>query len=156
MKFRFLFAVVAVLAVTAGGCGSSSDSVSDDTVVDVSSVLADYQAARNAGDVDALMALFADDAVVVDHPLDEDGTAQGIDEIRQLEANVAAELPNSATEFLDLQISGDTVIFGHQFIVEDGDCFGGSGDRVTVVGDKITLYDWGVDDAEVCPPSSHR
>ena len=151
MKSRFLFAVVAALAVTAGGCGSSSDSVSDDTVVDVSSVLADYQAARNAGDVDALVALFADDAVVVDHPLDEDGTAQGIDEIRQLEAIVAAELPNSATEFLDLQISGDTVIFGHQFIVEDGDCFGGSGDKVTVVGDKITLYDWGVDDAEICP-----
>jgi|GEM_PF-770334 len=150
MRFRFLFAIVAALTVIAGGCGSSSDGASDDTVVDVSSVLAEYQAARNAGDLDALMALYADDAVVVDHPLDDDGTAQGIGEIRQLEAIVAAEL-DSVTEFLDLEISGDTVIFAHKVTIDDRDCFAGSGDKVTVVGGKITLYDWGVDDAGICP-----
>ncbi|MCJ7781555.1 MAG: alpha/beta hydrolase, partial [Acidimicrobiia bacterium] len=73
------------------------------------------------------------------------------DEIRELEDDEAL-YTNSVTEFLDLQISGDTVIFAHKFILEGGDCFAGSGDKVTVVGDKITLYDWGVDaEAEICP-----
>jgi hypothetical protein len=52
----------------------------------LAAVLSDYESARNSGDVGAVMAFHAEDAVVESHPLDGDGIANGVGEIRSLEA----------------------------------------------------------------------
>jgi ketosteroid isomerase-like protein len=121
-------------------CGDDDDSGQSDPAA----VLANYQDTRNAGDVDALMMLYADDAVVTDHPRDNDESATGVDEIRQLEAIVPTiQRAEDATEFINVQPSGNTVTFDMNFHMADGSCLGSSGHEVTVDDDKITHYDWG-------------
>jgi len=118
---------------------------------DPAAVLADYEDARNSGDVDAVMAFYAEDAVVKDHPRDGDAIANGVDEIRALEAQVPG-IQGSAggIEFTDLVVSGNTVTFNHKFFNASGGCFGGLGGEVTVKDGKITLYDWGPQDPSQC------
>ena len=51
-----------------------------------------------------------DNAVVTGHPLDADGTAQGVQEIRRLEQGVPSnQRSEDATEFVDIQVSGNRV-----------------------------------------------
>lgn len=164
MRSRLLIAGVVVLAAVAGSCASTDSSDTSGTVeeasvdssdtsevvADPSAVVADYLAARNAGDLDAQMALYDDDAVVIGHPRDDDGSAEGVDEIRQLE-DFQGEFPGTVTEFVDLGVSGDTVTYDQRFFSDDGDCFGDVGNAVTVVDGKITRYEWGVPDDGICP-----
>jgi len=111
---------------------------------DPAAVLADYEDARNAGDIDALMALYADDAVVTGHPLDSDGIANGVDEIRLVELQVPSfQRSEDATEFIDVEVSGNRVTFGMRFFPAGSSCLGSSGHQVTVEDGKITLYAWG-------------
>ncbi len=132
------------LALFLGACGGNDSNPT--------AVLTDYQDARNALDVDAVMALYADDAVLRDHPLDNDGIATGVAEIRVVEAKVpGSQGPTGRIEFIDTTVSGNTVTFNHRFMNNSGDCFGGAGDQVTVEDGRITLYDWGVDDPSQCP-----
>ena len=132
-----------MFALLLGACGSND--------ADPSAVLADYQDTRNSGNVDALMAFYATDAAVRDHPLDGDGIAKGVDEIRFLEAQVPG-IQGSAggIEFVDLVVSGSTVTFNHRFFNAEGDCFGGIRGQLTVEDGKITLYDWGPEDPTQC------
>jgi hypothetical protein len=143
MKFPLLTAIVMALVLTAVGCSSSSE--------DPESVLRAHEAARNSGDVDAVMALYAEDAVVEDHPLDSDEVATGVAEIRRYELQFPAAIdPTGGIEYTELEVSDNTVTFNHKFVNTDGDCFGGTGDQVTVENDKITLYNWGTDDPSQC------
>ncbi len=137
MKPRVLAAIVVAIALTAAACSSSSE--------DPAAVLAAYEDARNAKDVDALMALYADDAVVTDHPLDSDKLAEGVDEIRALEQQVPSIMgANGSTEFQVIEVSGNTATFTQKFVDYSGECHtgSGSGNKVTVVDGKITLYEW--------------
>lgn len=89
--------------------------------------------------------------MVKDHPRDTDGIANGVDEIRLLEAEVPGiQGSTGGIEFIDIVVSGNTVTFNHKFFSADGDCFGGLGGQVTVVDGKITLYDWGRQANSVC------
>jgi len=75
---------------------------------DPAAVLVAYEDARNAKDVDALMALYADDAVVTGHPRDFDKLAEGVDEIRALEQQVPSIMgANGFTEFQVIEVSGN-------------------------------------------------
>jgi len=49
-----------------------------------------------------------------------------------------------------LEVSGNTMIFNHAFVTEDGDCFGATGNQVTVDDDKMTLFVWGAEDPTQC------
>jgi hypothetical protein len=49
-------------------------------------VLRAFETARNSAGVDAVTEFYAQDAVVKEGPLDEDGIANGKDEIRSMEA----------------------------------------------------------------------
>ena len=90
------------------------------------------------------MALYADDAIVTGHPLDADGTAQGVEEIRRLEQGVPSiQRSEDATEFTDVGVSGNRVIFGQIFFNNISGCVAGEGHTLTVEGGKITLYAWG-------------
>ena len=152
MKFRLPIAMVVALTLTAMGCSSSSD--------DPASVLADYAEARNSGDVDAVMAFYADDAVFIGHALDDDGVATGIDEIRVLEEQVPAVQGSGAgVEYFDIVVSGSTATFRHRFFYgADGTrsggsagCGGGIDAKVTVDNGKITLRERGTGSRSVCP-----
>lgn len=133
-----LFSAAIFLVVSACGGGDA----------DPGKVLQDYQDARNSGDVDALMSLYAEDAVVTGHPLDNDGTAQGVEEIRRLEAGVPSnQRSEDATEFVDIQVSGSSVTFGHMFFNNISGCVAGGGHKVTVEDGKITHYAWGTSGA---------
>jgi hypothetical protein len=132
----FVLLVVGMLILAS--CGDDDDSGGP------AGVLANYEDTRNAGDVDALMSLYTDDAVVTDHPRDNDDTATGVEEIRPLEAVAPSiQRPEDATEFINVEPSGNTVTFDMNFHMDDGSCLGSSGHEVTVEGDKITRYDWG-------------
>ena len=140
---RSLVMVISVV-VMLGACGGDE--------ADPAAVLSGYQEARNSGDVDAVMAFYAEDAVVENHPLDSDGVANGTLEIRGLEARVPGiQGSTGGIEFTDLVVSGNTVTFKETFYNEDGDCFSGAGNEVTVEDDKITLFVWGEEeDPSLC------
>jgi ketosteroid isomerase-like protein len=143
MKFRPITAIVMALVLTAVGCSSSSE--------DPESVLRAYEAARNSGETDAVMALYAEDAVVENHPLDTTSPATGVLEIRGYEGQVPSiQGSTGGTEYTELEVSGNTVTFNHAFVNDDGTCFGGTGNQVTVDDDKITLFVWGVEDPTQC------
>jgi hypothetical protein len=141
-----LFVGAAVLGIIAASTPVAGDRA------DPATVLAAYAEARNAGDVDGAVAFYAEDAVVRDHPFDDDGVATGIDEIRALEEQIpAVQGSGEGLEYLDMEVFGSTATFGHSFwygadgITSGGvdGCSGGVGATATVEGGKITLYDWG-------------
>jgi ketosteroid isomerase-like protein len=147
MKIRLVIAVAMTVALVGAGCTSEGD----DPGSDPGAVLAAYESARNSGDVDAVMALYAEDAVVENHPLGETVAASGTQEIRALEMQVpAVQGSTGGIEFTDTVVSGDSVMANYTFFNEDGECFGGKDTEVSVVGEKITLYVWGPDDPSQC------
>jgi ketosteroid isomerase-like protein len=142
MKIRLVVAVVMTVALVAAGCSSESD--------DPAAVLAAYETARNSGDVDAVMALYADNAVVENHPL-ANTTREGTAEIRALETQVPAiQGSTGGIEFTDTVVSGNSVTANYAFFNVDGECFGGKDTEVSVEDDKITLYVWGPSDPSQC------
>ena len=60
--------VILAATLIIAGCGDD-----DDDQADPAGVLANYEDTRNSGDLDALMSLYADDAVVLDLPLQRPG-----------------------------------------------------------------------------------
>jgi len=144
MQTRSLVTIAVAIVLVAAGCTTSSD--------DPVAILEDYQNTRNSGDVDGVLALYAEDAVVLDHPLDSDGTATGVNEIRELEKNVpSVQRSEDAIEFVDIEVSDNVVTFGHRFFNSSAGCSGYTGNTVTVEDGEITQYDWGVrSDESMC------
>lgn len=149
---RRLFMTVTSLALIMAACGG--EATPDE-------VLVDYFTARNSGDLDAIMVFYAEDVVVIDHPLDtNDGfpaitdTADGvadIGEIRDIEQWIAQRQGSDAVmEPRDMVVSGSTVTFNHKEINHLGNCFGRAGNQVTVEDGKITLHQWGSKDSSQC------
>ena len=87
------------------------------------------------------MALYAEDAVVMDHPrTGSDFVATGLSEIRGIEAALAERQGSTGgVEFSDVVVSGSTVTFTHTFIAEGGWCSSAAGNEVTVESGRITL-----------------
>ena len=122
-------------------------------------VLADYTEVRNSGDVDGVIGFYAEDAVVENHPLDDDGVATGTAEIRALEEQVpAVQGSGDGQEIIDMVVSGNTVTFNTRFFWgADGTfsggsagCGGGKDHQVTVEDGKITLYVGGSESPTMC------
>lgn len=108
------------------------------------------------------MAFYADDAVVKNHPLDDDFVATGIDEIRALEEKVpAVQGSGDGVEFFDIVVSGSTVTFSYRFswdrtrsggAVMSAGCAGDTANTATIEDGKITLYNWNFGSTpSVCP-----
>jgi ketosteroid isomerase-like protein len=147
MKFRLLIAMIVALTLTAMGCSSDSDDAADDPAA----VLADYLEVWNAEDAEAVMVFYAEDAVIEGHPEDSDGLATGKSEILPIEVRMQGHQGSTGVmEFIDMEVSGDTVTFDNIFHNGDGDCFSSTGDKVTVADDKITLFVFGALDADLC------
>jgi ketosteroid isomerase-like protein len=147
MKFRLLIAMVVALTLTAMGCSSDSDDAADDPAA----VLADYLEVWNAEDAEAVMVFYTEDAVLEGHPEDNDGLATGQSEILVIEAGMQGHQGSTGTmEFLNMEVSGDTVTYDNIFINGSGECFSSTGTVMTVEGDKIARMVWGDLDAGLC------
>ena len=102
-------------------------------------VLAAYEEARNARDFDAMRALYADDAVITGHPMDDGDSPRTADvnEVMLLEESV----PSAAQSwFVEVEVSGDQATFTQLF--RWNGCHSTPGDQVTVTDGKITSYTW--------------
>jgi ketosteroid isomerase-like protein len=147
MKFRLLIAMIVALTLTAMGCSSDSDDAADDPAA----VVADYLEVFNAEDAEAVMVFYAEDAVIEGHPEDSDGLATGKLEILPIEVRMQGHQGSTGVmEFINMEVSGDTVTFDNIFHNGDWDCFSSTGDKVTVADEKITLFVFGDLDAGLC------
>lgn len=137
---RRLTVMVASIVLVAGACEGG--------LSNPDAVLTGYQDARNAGDIDDLMALYSEDAVVENHPVADGRTATGTADIRSLElAAIAFQGATGSIEFIERVVSGNTVTFKDRFQNARGECFSGGGHHVTVEDGKITEFVWGNEEA---------
>jgi hypothetical protein len=147
MKFRLLIAMIVALTLTAMGCSSDSDDAADDPAA----VVADYLEVWNSEDAEAVMVFYTEDAVIEGHPADSDGLATGKSEILEIETKLNAAQGSTGTmEYINMEVSGNTVTFDNIFINGSGECFSSAGSVLTVEGDKIALIIWGDTDADLC------
>jgi ketosteroid isomerase-like protein len=157
-RFGAATSVILVSGLVLAACTSEPEP----DAAEAAAVLAEYEEARNAveGDdpasLDALMSLYAQDAVVTGHPLDPSAPpiATGVEEIRALEEQVPVRgRDDYATEFFDVEASGDRASFHHHFFNVFGECSGGSeADAITVEDGLITRYEWGARADDACDP----
>jgi ketosteroid isomerase-like protein len=144
--FVAVFAAIAVVATV--NTGDDSAAASEDPAA----VLADYLEVWNAEDAEAVMVFYTEDAVLEDHPSHpRGGLATGTVEILAVERTIDGHQGSTGTmEFLNIEVSGDTVTFDNIFINRDGQCYSSTGSVMTVEGDKIALIVWGDTDADLC------
>ena len=144
MDIRTLIAAVIAVGLVLVGCSSSSS--------DPATVVADYLEVWNADDGEAVMVFYAEDAVIEGHPSDPDGgLATGQSEILVIETRLDGFQGETGTmEYLNMEVSGDTVTFDNIFVSGSGDCFSSTGSVMTVEGDKIALIVWGNPDGGLC------
>ena len=104
-------------------------------------VLAAYEEAFNAKDIDAVMALWAEDAVLISDPLG--GTPEG----SAIELFESSRIQTTAVEdghtFHNIEVLGDSVTFDSDWVGSDGVCMVGLGHTVTVENGQITRWTYG-------------
>jgi ketosteroid isomerase-like protein len=148
MKFRLLIAMIVALTLTAMGCSSDSDDAADDPAA----VVAEYLEVWNAEDGEAVMVFYAEDAVVENHPNVDEKTMTGKAQILLIEEGMNGHQGSTGTmEYVNMEVSGDTVTFDSIFINASGTCFSAGGGETTIENELITLVVWGDTDTDLCP-----
>ena len=132
---------------TIASCGDDDDG----DQADPAAVLTDYLEVFNAEDAEAVMVFYAEDAVIEGHPEDTGDVSTGKSEIFPIEERMQGWQGSTGFfEFLNMEVSGDTVTFDCIFHNAQGECFNSSGLEVTVADDKIILWVWGGPSAGLC------
>jgi hypothetical protein len=140
---RRLISTVISLVLILGACGG------DDS--DPAAVVADYLEVWNTEDAAAVMAFYAEDAVIEGHPSDTDELATGKSEILVVESVIQGFRGSTGTmEYINMEVSGNTVTFDNIFNNARGECFSSAGSELTVENDLIVLIVWGDTDADLC------
>ena len=139
--------VFALVLVTRSGDDEPVQPVATPTISDTEGALSPadvldlYENAVNARDIDAVMLLYADDAVVTGHPTGPD-VATGQDEIRRAENASMMQMADREGQVFWLtqrEIDGDVAVAGHVWYSPTG-CFSGTGDRVVIEDGLITEW----------------
>jgi ketosteroid isomerase-like protein len=148
MKLRLVIAVVMTVAIVGAGCSSEGD----DSASDPAAVLADYLEVWNAEDGEAVMVFYAEDAVVENHPNVDGKTMTGKAQILLIEEGMQGNQASTGTmEYLNMEVSGNTVTFDTRFINKTGLCFSSGGSETTVENGLITRVVWADTDGGMCP-----
>ncbi len=135
---RRLISTVISLVLILGACGG------DDS--DPAAVLADYLEVWNTEDAAAVMVFYAEDAVVENHPNADGVTATGKSEILVIEVSMDGfQGSTGMMEYINMEVSGNTVTFDTIFHNARGACFSSTGAETTIEDDLITLVVWGGD-----------
>ena len=119
-----------VLIVAA--CSSSDD--------DPAAVLADYAAAYNAGDIEAVMVLFSEESVISGVPFFESAGLTAIRAVQLQDINAAAT--ENAYTFSNVEVSGDTVTWDQIWINRTGDGYCLEGQKAVIKDGKILSWTW--------------
>lgn len=94
---------------------------------------------------------YAEDAVLEGHPSDTGDVSTGKSEILLVETVIQGHRGSTGTmEFINMEVSGDTVTFDNIFHNASGACFSSAGSELTVENDLIVLIVWGDTDADLC------
>ena len=117
---RRLLTTVISLALILGACGGDSS--------DPASVVYEYLEVWNAEDGEAVMVFYAEDAVIENHPNVDGVTATGKSEILAIETSLDGFQGSTGTmEYVNMEVSGDTVTFDSIFINGQGACCSSGG-----------------------------
>ncbi len=131
MKIRLVFVVVVAVALAAAGCSSNSGEPAD--------VIHAYVAAYNSGDLDAVVAVFADDASITGHPSNSGGRL-GQEFVRALHFQDLTY--GNGYTVSNVETSGNTVTWDSVW----GNGIGCVEGHTSVVeGDKIVSWVWGTE-----------
>jgi hypothetical protein len=130
---RRLLVVLASTALIFAACGS------DDA--DPAGVIEDMTAAYNAGDIDAVMALFSEESVVTGHPFE--ARSVGLSAIRavQVEDRNSAATDNPYI-ISNVEATGDTVTWDHVWTRDDGGQSCKQGHTAVIQDGKILTWVW--------------
>jgi hypothetical protein len=134
MKFRLLIAIFVAVVVTAAGCSSESD--------DPAEVVEQYVAAYNSGDIDAVMAVFTEDAVMYGHPIAEGYESAGFGAIWSVHVADLANASTDAFSISNIEVDGDTVTWDHVWVNRRGDTFCQVGQSAVIKDGKILTWTW--------------
>ena len=139
-------------AVIVAVVGVSALLVADDgsDVVGPAGVIEDYTAAFNAGDIDAVMALFSEESVLSGHPFGIGFESTGLSAIRALQVeHMGTTTREDALTISNVEVTGNTVTWDDVLTSDDGAQFCIQGHSAVVEDGKILTWAWpgGVD----CP-----
>ena len=135
-------AVLLLVGIVLAGCGDSDES-SDDA----RAALDAWVDGINAHSVDDVMAAFADDSRLIDHPLNP-GELSGKTEIRRGVAETVgnARRDPDAYSVSDVVVVGDTVSWSYVWIRDTGEEFCAEGNELDVNDDGLIVeLRWGED-----------
>ena len=152
-KLAVAMAMAMVMAVLAAACGSDGD----DSSGDPEAALDAYADGINANSVDQTMEAFADDAVMVEHPLNP-GELNGKDEIRRgvsQTVNFSRVDPDPYTVSA-VEVDGETVSWSYVWVNESGRESCAAGNEIDVNDDGLIVeLRWGEDPGyEQCEAAS--
>lgn len=143
-----VLAVVAAVLLLAAACGSDGD----DSSGDPEAALNAYVDAVNDKSLDDAMAVFAEEAVLVDHPLNP-GELTGKDEIVRgmtVTVNSAREDPD-AYAVSAVEVDGETVSWSYVWVNTEAEEYCSAGNEADVDDDGLIVeMRWGDD------PGSHQ
>jgi len=138
-----------IVAVVGVGALLVADDGSD--VVGPAGVIEDYTAAFNAGDIDAVMALFSEESVLSGHPFGIGFESTGLSAIRALQVEgMGITTREDALTISNVEVTGNTVTWDQVFTSDGGAQFCIQGHSAVVEDGKILTWAWpggGVD----CP-----
>ena len=120
----------------------------DEASEDPEAALTAYAEARTAGDIDALVALFAEDAVIVGHPF-APGEEIDLAVFESLERNLANS--QASTELSNIEADGNSATFTQTFVSPGFGCYATDGHQVTMADGKITRFVLNLDGSD--PPN---
>jgi hypothetical protein len=99
-----------------------------------------YAAATNADDLDAVLTLFTEESVIVNHPRLPSAPMAGLDAIR---VDHMTELPSTASFTIsNVSVLGDTVTWDAVSVKESGVEWCGEGHSAVVIDGKILSWTW--------------
>ncbi len=140
-------AAAVVLVMLAGSCGDDSDGGDSDPAA----LLTEYLEVWNAEDAEAVMVFYAEDVVIEGHPSDSDGLATGRSEVLAIEEQLDGHQGSTGTmEYINVEVSGETVTFDNIFNNASGECFSSTGSVATIENGLIALIVWGDSDGALC------
>jgi hypothetical protein len=124
---------VILMALILGACGG------DDA--DPASTIEAFVVEYNAGNIDAVMALFSEESVITGHPFDASST--GLAEILALHVgDMGAAASENAYMISNVEVTGTTVTWDHVWINNQGGEFCKFGQSAVVEEGIILSWTW--------------
>jgi hypothetical protein len=139
---RTILVVLFALGVILIGCSDDDDGAESDDQANAAAVIEAYEAAYNSGDIDAIVAVFSEDAVITDHAMFR-GELTGPAEIQSLHLDdMSRAAEGDAYSISNVEADGDTVTWDHVWTDNRGEEWCLEGQSAVVTEGKIVTWTW--------------